>query len=67
MLNAQDAKINLMSLICFFFSFRRSVLWECQINKQSVKNSLYSGEAVLPEGVLKGFSEEGASELSVNE
>lgn len=66
MLNAQDTKINFMSLICFF-PLGVFVLCECQINKQSVKNSLYSGEAILPEGVLKGFSEEGTFELSGNE
>lgn len=45
------------------FSFRRPVLWECQINKQSVKNGLYSGEAVVPGEILTGFSKESASEL----
>ena len=53
-LSAQETKINLMSLICFV-PLRRSVLWD-QISKQSGKNSQYSGEDVLPEGVLKGFS-----------
>lgn len=60
---AQDAGCStyrhLMSLICFS-SLRRSVLWESQVRKHSVKNSWHSG-------VLNVFSEEVMSELRVND
>ena len=60
---SQDARCStyrhLMSLICFSY-LRRSVIWESQAHKHSVKNSWHSG-------VLNAFSEEETSELRVND
>lgn len=60
---SQDARCSayryLMSLICFSY-LRKSVLWESQVHKHSVTNRWHSG-------VLNAFSEEGRSELRVND